>query len=79
MRYYRVTAKRGHCGTGQFMPITFGFCAENIMKAMDMAKMMPSVKHTAMILEAHEISWPEYRALISTNAYNRAEGRIENE
>lgn len=76
MRYFKVTARRGHCGNNRYLPITFGIMAPNMIAAMDMAKQMPGVKHSSSILGAAEISYSEYRHLVSTNAYKRVEGGL---
>lgn len=77
MRCYKVTARRGHCGSGRYIPITFALRAENMIEAMDRAKAMPGVKHTLMILAAQEITWTEYAVLRSVSAYDRCERKEE--
>ena len=74
-RYYKVIAKRGHVGSGRYLPICFTFVAENIMEAMDRAKATPGVKHAQLILSAVEITYSEYVVLSRVSAYARAEGR----
>lgn len=77
MRYFAVTCHRGHCGTGHSSVITFTFEAKNLIEAMDMAKRMPSVKHTRMIMNGKEISCEEYKEYMKISAYKRAEmGRV---
>ena len=73
MRCYKVMVKRGHCGSGNYLPITFTFVAENIIEAMDRAKAMPGVKHSADIISASEVTWQEYTCLRGHSAYSLAE------
>ena len=73
-RYFRVICKHGHCGSRRYMPITFVFLALDAIHAMDLAKRMPGVKHSAMILECKEISYAEYLNYRKESAYNRTEG-----
>ena len=74
IRYYRVTCKHGHCGRGRYQPISFVFFAKDAITAMDMAKAMPGVKHTAPIISCHEISYAEYLEERKVSAYQRMEG-----
>lgn len=60
MPYYRVTCKHAHHGKKKYIPITFSFLASDAIKAMDLAKAMPGVKHSQTILSCHEISQAEY-------------------
>jgi len=73
MRYFKITCHRGHCGTGHSSAITFAFEAKNLIAAMDMAKKMPSVKHSRVIMSGNEISKEEYKDYIAISAYKRAE------
>lgn len=73
MRYFKITCHRGHCGTGHSSAITFVFEAKNLIAAMDMAKRMPSVKHSRVIMSGNEISKEEYKDYIAISAYKRAE------
>lgn len=73
MRYYRVTAKRGHCGRRKYMPITFVFAAQDAVCAMDLAKNMPGVKHGQMIIDCREISYADYMEYRRVSAYERLE------
>lgn len=75
MRYFAVTCHRGHCGTGHSSAITFAFEAKNLIAAMDMAKRMPSVKHTRMIMSGKEINKAEFLEYTKISAYKRAEMR----
>ena len=73
MRYFKITAKQGHCGAGRYRPITFAVYGNNLLEAMDHVKKMPSVKHREMILCGHEISFSEYCAYRKISAYERVE------
>lgn len=64
-----MTMERGHVGTGNFSQhITFYFAAENMLRAMDLAKRMPGVKHSRMPM-GKEISYEEYCSKRGYNAY----------
>lgn len=76
MRYYRVTCKHGHCGNGRYQPISFVFGATNAIRAMDLAKAMPGVKHSATVLQCKEISYAEYIEYRKVSAYKRMEENI---
>ena len=71
MPYYKVTAKHGHHGKMNYMPITFAFLASDAIKAMDLAKAMPGVKHGQSILDCTEISYAEYVEMRKQSAYER--------
>lgn len=71
MRYFSVTAKHGHCGSRRYQPITFAFLATDAIRAMDLAKKMPGVKHDNVILECREISYAEYLEYRKKSAYDR--------
>ena len=73
MRYFRVTCKHGHFGRGRYQPISFVFQAADAIEAMDKAKAMPGVKHTAPILACHEISYSQYLEERQVSAYRRME------
>ena len=73
-RYFCVTCKHGHFGHGRYQPISFTFIAKDAVTAMDMAKAMPGVKHTAMILSCKEISYAEFLNDRKISAYRRMEG-----
>jgi hypothetical protein len=75
-RYFKVTCKHGHCGTKKYKPISFVFLATDALRAMDLAKKMPGVKHNQTILECREISYAEYMQYRKESAYDRMEGRI---
>lgn len=69
MRYYRVICKQGHHGHKRYQPIVFVFGATDAIRAMDLAKKMPSIKHNAMIIECREISYSEYMEHRKVSAY----------
>ena len=73
-RCFRVTCKHGHFGHGRYQP--FSFIAKDAVTAMDMAKAMPGVKHTAMILACKEISYAEFLNDRKVSAYRRMEGLL---
>ena len=70
-RYFMVSCERGHLGRGKSVIIQFAIEAGNMVKAMDIAKKMPAVKHTKTILSAREIGREEYNEYRSISAYNR--------
>lgn len=70
-RYFFITCSRGHCGTGKSSEIGFSFAAPNLLAAMDMAKRMPSVKHSRGILYGREISFEAYTEYRTVSAYER--------
>lgn len=71
IKYYSVTCPRGHCGIGRTSEITFAIEAANLLQAMDIAKRMPGVKHTRMIISAKEITQAEYLGYRELSAYER--------
>lgn len=73
IKYFLVTCERGHCGSGNTSYIKFAFEAKTMMDAVDMAKRMPSVKHTKMCVNAREIDIQEYKEYREINAYERYE------
>lgn len=70
-RYFMVSCERGHLGRGKSAIIKFAIEADNMIKAMDIAKKMPAVKHTKTILSAREIEKEEYNEYRMISAYNR--------
>lgn len=70
-RYFKVTCKHGHFGSKRYQPITFVFLAVDAIKAMDLAKAMPGVKHSNVILRCDEISYAEYLNYRKESAYKR--------
>jgi len=73
MRYFCVTCKHGHHGNNRYQPITFVFGATDAIRAMDLAKQMPGVKHGSMILGCREIPYSEYIEYRKISAYRRLE------
>lgn len=71
MKYYLVMCHRGHCGTGHSTEIQFAIEARNLLDACDIAKKMPSVKHTRMIICGREITKEEYTEYRKISAYDR--------
>jgi len=71
MKFYLVMCHRGHCGTGRSTEIKFAIKASNLIEAMDIAKRMPSVKHTRMIISGKEISEKEYKDFRQISAYKK--------
>lgn len=69
MNYYKVTVKRGHQGSGQYVPITFYFMAKSLWSAINKAKQMPGVKHHASIISAQQITKEEYKEMSTKSAY----------
>ena len=64
-----IKARHGHVGSKKFLPIVFGIAANDLIEAMDMAKQMPGVKHSAMILSGKEITFDEYCDIRKISAY----------
>lgn len=73
MKFYMVVCERGHCGCGNSNYIKFAFEALNMMEAVDMARKMPSVKHSKFCVNAKEITYEEYVEYRTINAYDRYE------
>ena len=71
MKYYLVTCHRGHCGCGNSTDITFAIVAENLLHACNIARKMPSVKHTRLAIYGREITQEEYNERRKINAYHR--------
>ena len=71
-KYYMVTCHRGHCSTGHSTEIKFAFYAESLLEACDMAKKMPSVKHSRPVINAQEITEEEYYGYRKISAYERS-------
>ena len=72
-KFFMVTCARGHCGSGHTNYIKFAFEAKTMMDAVDMARKMPSVKHTRFCVNAKEISFEEYKEYKKISAYERYE------
>ena len=71
MKYYLITCHRGHCGCGNSTDITFAIVAKNLLHAMNIARKMPSVKHTRLAIYGREITKEEYNERRKINAYHR--------
>lgn len=71
MKYFMVICHRGHCGCGHSTEIKFAFKARNAIEAMDMARKMPSVKHTRLAILTKEITIEEYEEYRSVSAYKK--------
>lgn len=63
MKYYKITAKGGHVGSGREMPLVFYLEAKDMHDAIKQACGMPCVKHNKpdAITNAKEISREEYK------------------
>ena len=73
MKYYKVTVKGGHVGSGKEIPLVFYFGAKNIHEAIRSARGMPGVKHNnnGVISDVREISKEEYeRNITGYSAYD---------
>ena len=70
-RYFMVVCHRGHCGTGKGTEIKFAIAAQDILSACDIARKMPSVKHTKLAIFAKEINEVEYLEYKKISAYER--------
>ena len=77
MRYWMVMCMRGHCGTGHGREIRFAIAAKDLLSACDIARKMPSVKHTRGVLYGKEITEIEYIEYRQVSAYDRDESRQE--
>lgn len=71
MKYFMVMCHRGHCGNGHSTEIKFAIAAENLLKACDIARRMPSVKHTRLMIYGKEITEQEYTEYRKVSAYDR--------
>lgn len=71
MKFYMVMCHRGHCGVGHSTEIKFAIAAKNLLEACDIARRMPSVKHTRMAIYGKEITETEYREYRKISAYER--------
>ena len=68
-----VMCHRGHCGSGHGTEIRFAIRAQNLIEACDVARRMPSVKHTRIALFGKEITEQEYIEYRQISAYQRFE------
>ena len=71
MKYFMIVCHRGHCGTGHGTEIKFAIRAKNLLDACDIARKMPSVKHTRMAIYGKEITQEEYNDYRKVSAYQR--------
>ena len=71
IKYYMITCHRGHLGTGNSTEIKFAIKAQNLLQACDIARKMPSVKHTRLIINGYEITAQEYFDYRKMSAYER--------
>lgn len=71
MKYFMVMCHRGHCGCGHSTEIKFAIHANNLLEACDIARRMPSVKHTRMAIYGKEITELEYKEYRQISAYKR--------
>ena len=71
MKFYMVMCHRGHCGNGNSTEIKFAIRAANLLEACDIARKMPSVKHTRIAIYGKEITEAEYNEYRKISAYER--------
>ena len=71
MKFYMVTCARGHVGTGHSTEIKFAVMAKNLLDACDIARRMPSVKHSRLPLIGKEITEVEYHEYRKISSYAR--------
>lgn len=71
MKFWMITCHRGHCGNGRSSEIRFAIAAKDLLTACDIAKKMPSVKHTRMIAYGKEITEEEFTEYRKISAYDR--------
>ena len=67
MKYYKITARGGHVGSGREIPLVFYFKAKNMYEAIRSARYMPGVKHkkSGAIFDAREINKEEYESNVT--------------
>lgn len=68
-KYYKVTAKCGHVGRGNYVPINFAVIADSASDASQIVKRFPRVKKQLWdcIIACVEISKKEYKELLRIN------------
>ena len=71
MKFYMIMCHRGHCGIGHSTEIKFAIVANNLIEACDIARRMPSVKHTRMAIYGKEITEQEFNEYRQISAYER--------
>ena len=69
IRYYNVTAKCGHVGRENYIPISFAVKAQNAKEASKRVRNFPRVKHDHKdaILSCKEINEDEFNSLLELN------------
>lgn len=72
MKYYMINCMRGHRGCGKSTEIRFAIAAKDLVTACDIARRMPSVKHTRGVFYGKEITREEYIEYRNISAYTRA-------
>ena len=68
-----IICTRGHLGTGRSTEIKFAIAAENLLHACNVARKMPSVKHSRIALSGYEVSYEEFTEYRKISAYDRLE------
>lgn len=68
-KYFQVTAKCGHVGKLNYVPVNFAVCAESASEAAQRVRDYPRVKKQLKdaIIAVVEIDGNEYRSLLDTN------------
>ena len=71
-KFFQVTAKCGHVGRLNYIPINFAIYAKSASEAAQFAKRLPRVKKQLKdaIIACVEISEDEYHALLDSNRRN---------
>lgn len=60
MKHYKVTVMKAHLGRGRNQYITFFIRAESALKASEIAKNFPGVKHSKPVMCCVPITLAEY-------------------
>lgn len=76
-KYYKVTTHRAHQGIGRSAAITFYIAADNALQASSIARRMPGVKHSKMIMSCVPITVDEFLVGRRMSAYKKANGERE--
>lgn len=71
MKFYMIACHRGHSGSGRSTEIKFAIAAESMVHACKIARKMPSVKHTKLIIYGIEITEAEFLQYKKISAYDR--------
>lgn len=68
-KYYKVTAKCGHVGKGNYVPINFAVRANSASEAAQVTKRFPRVKKQLWdcIIACVEITKKEYKEILKNN------------